>query len=242
MQRYGYEGYPVVKNDEIIGLVTRRAVDRAILHKLNLTAAGLMEAGDVHVHPDHAIEYLQNVITDTGWGQIPVVERDSHNIIGIVTRTDLLKTLSPHKNTSKRRNLADKLASALPSSWLTMLKEIADYAGLQHAAIYIVGGFVRDLLLKRPSWILISSLRVMPSNWLSPSRPNIGGRITTHKRFGTAKWFLDEDREPGMEKRTANQPSAGSRRSPETSSQLPEALDFITARREFYTHPQPSLL
>jgi tRNA nucleotidyltransferase (CCA-adding enzyme) len=38
MQRYGYEGYPVVSKKKILGLLTRRAVDRAISHKMNLSA------------------------------------------------------------------------------------------------------------------------------------------------------------------------------------------------------------
>lgn len=39
MQRYGYEGFPVVQDDKIVGLLTRRAVDRARAHHLDLTAA-----------------------------------------------------------------------------------------------------------------------------------------------------------------------------------------------------------
>jgi Exopolyphosphatase-related proteins len=35
MQRFGYEGYPVVENNEVKGLLTRRAVDRAISHNLD---------------------------------------------------------------------------------------------------------------------------------------------------------------------------------------------------------------
>ena len=33
-------------------------------------------------------------MTDSGWGQIPVVD-DGGSVIGIVTRTDLLQTLAP---------------------------------------------------------------------------------------------------------------------------------------------------
>ena len=36
MQRYGYEGFPVVENGRVIGLLTRRAVDRALSHHLIL--------------------------------------------------------------------------------------------------------------------------------------------------------------------------------------------------------------
>ncbi|MRR30768.1 CBS domain-containing protein, partial [bacterium] len=34
MQHYGYEGFPVVKEGKVVGLLTRRAVDRALTHKL----------------------------------------------------------------------------------------------------------------------------------------------------------------------------------------------------------------
>jgi tRNA nucleotidyltransferase (CCA-adding enzyme) len=231
MQRYGYEGYPVVENNEIIGLVTRRAVDRALSHKLNLTAASLMEAGNIHAHPDHAIEYLQNLMTDSGWGQIPVVERDSHNIIGIVTRTDLLKTLAPQKEASGRRNLSEILASALPSARLDLLNKIAKSAQEQRAAIYIVGGFVRDLLLKRPSLDFDIVVEGDAIKLAQAIQSKYGGRITMHKRFGTAKWFL----EPLV---ADNQHLEGNgEQSTDVKSQLPSSLDFITARREFYTHP-----
>jgi len=223
MQRYGYEGYPVVDQDEIVGLVTRHAVDRAQSHQLNLTAASLMEAGNVHVHPDHSIEYLQNVMTDTNWGQIPVVARKSHNIIGIVTRTDLLKTLTPSIPVPGHRNLAEKLASALPAARLTLLKNIAEIAQEKHTAIYIVGGFVRDLLLHRPSLDFDIVVEGDAIELAQAVEGKFGGRITMHKRFGTAKWFLE--------------PSTDSRHPFANTDQLPASLDFITARREFYTHP-----
>ena len=239
MQRYGYEGYPVVDKGEIVGLVTRRAVDRALSHKLNLTAANLMEAGNVHVHPDHSIEHLQNVMTDTGWGQIPVVERDVHTIIGIVTRTDLLKTLAPQIPIPGRRNLADKLESALPPARLTLLKNIAEIAQEQRNAIYIVGGFVRDLLMGLPSLDFDIVVEGDAIELARAVQVKFGGRITTHKRFGTAKWFLEKngDQEPekkepfGVQLATANSVPV------EAQAQLPASLDFISARTEFYTHP-----
>ncbi|HIE58055.1 MAG TPA: CBS domain-containing protein [Anaerolineales bacterium] len=212
MQRYGYEGYPVVENSKIVGLVTRHAVDRAISHKLNLTAEQLMEAGNVHVHPDQSIEHLQNVMTDTGWGQIPVVERNSHRLIGIVTRTDLLKTLAPQTSGRGGRNLSAQLEAALPSEQLNRLKKIAKIAEEQRVSTYIVGGFVRDLLLGHPSLdfdIVVEGDAIALANAVQKS---FGGRVTTHRRFGTAKWI--------------------------GSGQWAEVpLDFITARKEFYTQP-----
>jgi tRNA nucleotidyltransferase (CCA-adding enzyme) len=225
MQRYGYEGYPVVENNQIVGLVTRRAVDRALSHKLNLTAFQLMEAGKVHVHADHSIEYLQNVMTETGWGQIPVVDRDNHQVVGIVTRTDLLKTLAPQVPIPGHLNLTDKLEFALPAQRLVLLKDIATIALDQRVAIYIVGGFVRDLLLDRPSLDFDIVVEGDAIELAEAIQNQFGGRITTHKRFGTAKWFLSETHKDAAPTQA------------EAAPLLPDTLDFITARTEFYTQP-----
>jgi tRNA nucleotidyltransferase (CCA-adding enzyme) len=56
-------------------------------------------------------------------------------------------------------------------------------------------------------------------------RERFGGRVTSHSRFGTAKWFIDKHQLTIL----------GSTKKLRES--LPETLDFISARTEFYTHP-----
>lgn len=221
MQRFGYEGYPVVEDGKIVGLLTRRAVDRAISHKLKKTAQSLMKAGDAHVHPDHSIEYLQKVMTDSDWGQILVLDRDHLEIVGIVTRTDLLKTLTPSVQQSGYQNLAQKLEQALPPARLTLLREIAEFAFQQRAAIYIVGGFVRDLLLGHPSLDFDLVVEGDAIRLAQTVGEKFGGRVTTHKRFGTAKWHISDEMLAEL-----------------NTNEFPlSSLDFITARTEFYSHP-----
>ncbi|HEX7555645.1 MAG TPA: CBS domain-containing protein, partial [Leptolinea sp.] len=119
MQKYGYEGYPVVDDGKVVGLLTRRAVDRAISHRLNLPTSSLMEAGEVSVSPDDPIEKLQEVMTSTGWGQIPVVDPGKNLVVGIVTRTDLLKTLRlGEASLPGHINQAKKIEESLPSAHL----------------------------------------------------------------------------------------------------------------------------
>ncbi|MFN2236275.1 MAG: CBS domain-containing protein, partial [Anaerolineales bacterium] len=194
-------------------------------------ADNLMEAGQYHVHPDHGIEYLQNLMTDSGWGQIPVVDRDSHKIIGIVTRTDLLKTLSQKSSASGRKNLADKLSTVLPPERLNLLKAIANIAKEQGSAIYIVGGFVRDLLLNRPSMDFDIVVEGDAVKLALAVKSEFGGRITSHKQFGTAKWFLDLSSDFIQNNKKSENNSLA------TEFELLTTLDFITARREFYKHP-----
>lgn len=215
MQRFGYEGYPVVERGKVIGLLTRRAVDRALAHQLNVTAASLMDAGEVTVAPDDSIEHLQRVMTEAGWGQVPVVRPDDGEILGIVTRTDLLKTFT-HPGAPAFINLSERLQDALPPERLALLKLVADVAYQQHTAIYIVGGFVRDLLLERPSLdfdIVVEGDAIALAHNL---QERCGGRVTAHSRFGTAKWLLDEQSACELQ---------------------PAMLDLISARTEFYTHP-----
>ncbi len=190
MQRYGYEGFPVVEEDRILGLLTRRAVDRALSHKLNLKAASLMEAGNVHVTASDSLEHLQLVMTDTGWGQIPVLNPDTEEIIGIVTRTDLLKVLANPPANHKLRNLTHRLDAVLPPGRQRLLKAIGEAARDEHMSAYIVGGFVRDLILDKPGFdfdIVIEGDAIALGKKLSSK---YGGRLVCHSRFGTAKWYL----------------------------------------------------
>jgi len=225
MIRYGYEGYPVVKDNEIVGLLTRRAVDRAQAHGLKKTAESIMEAGNVRVFPADSIEHIQDVMMESGWGQIPVVSSRSKKIVGIITRTDLIKILAPHRPSPGRQNLTARLESILPEVRLELLNKISEIATEQKTALYIVGGFVRDLLLDYPSQDFDLVVEGDAIALAEAVQAEYGGRITSHNRFGTAKWFIDKEQLTIL----------GSTKKLRES--LPDSLDFISARTEFYTHP-----
>jgi tRNA nucleotidyltransferase (CCA-adding enzyme) len=235
MQRYGYEGYPIVDNGKVIGLLTRRAVDRALAHKMNIRADSLMEAGNNVVTPSASIETLQRKMTESGWGQIPVVSENTGEIVGIVTRTDILKTFNDHARNSGVRNMTNRLEAALPPSRLSLLHLVADMAGSMRLPVYIVGGFVRDLLLDRPSLdfdIVVEGDAVSLADELSRA---YGGRVTTHQQFGTAKWYLRANPNKNGDKSLSIVDRIYKTDQPEID--LPPFLDLISARTEFYTHP-----
>lgn len=222
MRLYGYEGYPVVDQGKVVGLITRRAVDRTLSHRLNYPVSRVMEAGNYTVTPDDPIEHVQRLVIETGWGQIPVVDPESGAIVGIVTRTDLLKNLAPEPLTPGRLNLASRLEAVLPPDRLELLKTMAEAAFEQRAALYIVGGFVRDLLLERPSLdfdLVVEGDAITLARTLAA---RFGGRVTGHARFGTAKWHLDD---------RGDAPPCQLKVEGLTS------LDLVSARTEFYTHP-----
>ena len=230
MQRFGYEGYPVIQGKKIMGLLNRRAVDKAHAHNLKKTAASLMEAGDIHVYPGDSLDHLQQIMVRTGWGQIPVVDPNSQEIIGIATRTDLLNTLAGKQaSTTRKINLSLEMEKQIPPGQFSLLKLISITASDLNTPIYLVGGFVRDLILNTPSSDLDFVVEGDALQFASVLAKRYGGKVTSHKKFGTAKWWpLDTESKTTLVKipLPTNQ-----------ISDLPTTIDLISARTEFYEKP-----
>ncbi|HEY44165.1 MAG TPA: CBS domain-containing protein [Anaerolineae bacterium] len=229
MQRFGHEGYPVVDDVGVVGLLTRRAVDRAMMHGMqNQPVSSIMDAGDLVVHPLDSVQHLQRVMIQHGWGQVPVADPETDEIVGIVTRTDILKTLGGEVESTPMVSLIDRLENALPETRLTLLKLVARQAEEHNDALYIVGGFVRDLLLGAPSVDFDLVVEVDAIGLAHSLVETYGGRVSSHRRFGTAKWWLDLTH-PNLRRELGGRSLI--------ADDLPPSLDFVTARTEFYTHP-----
>lgn len=224
--RFGYEGYPVVDQGKVVGLLTRRAIDRALQHKLGSAAVGrFMTLGDVSVRPDDSISILQSVMMEHGWGQIPVVSPDDGRIMGIVTRTDVIKLWEPRPRKSELDEVRARLETLVPGPLLELIRKVSQVAQEIGVQIYLVGGLVRDLLLGISNMdidIVVEGDAIALARLLVKS---YGGRIRTHGRFGTAKWLLEGD---FWELRGVDSGEA---------CQLPKTIDFVTARTEFYESP-----
>lgn len=229
MQRFGHEGYPIVESGRVCGLLTRRAVDRALSHGMgSQPVSRIMEAGDLVVRMDDSVNHLQKVMIEHGWGQVPVVDPDSGEIVGIVTRTDLLNSLGTGLEREYKPSLAGELEEVLSGPRLALLRLVAREAEERGDALYIVGGFVRDLILSAPS---VDYDLVVEGDAIGLARSlaaAYGGRESSHQRFGTAKWQLDL----GNKRLCAALESESLE-----SNMLPKYLDFVSARTEFYTHP-----
>jgi tRNA nucleotidyltransferase (CCA-adding enzyme) len=252
MARYGHEGFPVVENGEIVGVLTRREIDKAMHHRLGGSAVRqYMRKGRLFVTPRDSVEKLQALMIQEGLGQVPVVEDD--RIIGIVTRTDLINLWTEAPRPSRTDEIAERLAMAVPKPLLDLLREAGQLAAEQGDSLFIVGGFVRDLLLGNPTLdidLVIEGDAIRLARRLAR---RYGGRVRSHRRFGTAKWLISES----QISKSANQQSAvsGQRshreaslsnfQSPTSNFQspisnlqsLPPTLDFVTARAEYYEHP-----
>ena len=245
MRRWGHEGFPVVQSDggrdQLLGVLTRREADRAIDHGLGeLPVQRFMRAGQVTVTPDDSIATLRKRMIESNWGQVPVV--DNGQIIGIVTRTDLIK-LWDEANLPDRRaaEISQRLRRALNPVQYHLLERVGAEVDRMNYAVYVVGGFVRDLMLDRAGAnpLSLDVDIVVEGDAIAFARRMqslYGGRVIEHKRFGTAKWQLKRSHEPvNVPKLLRDMSELGD--SDRMLDDLPAHLDFVTARTEFYTEP-----
>ena len=229
MRRTGHEGFPVVEDGQVVGLLTRRAVDRALQFEMGDTrVAQVMDAGSATVSAHDSVKRLQRLMIESGWGQIPVVEDAA--LVGVVTRTDLIRLWGTSPEPALRREVSAMLERGLSPPVLALVRHISAAAQEQGCVPYFVGGPVRDLLLGSP---LFDIDLVIEGDAITLARhvaAGLGGRVRTHKQFGTAKWLLS-----GRVWRNLAQSAQGgdwALDQPPLSS-----LDFVTARTEFYTYP-----
>ena len=209
----------------VVGLLNRRDVDRAMSHGMvRQMVRQIMEAGEITVRPSDSIEVVQQLMMRTGWGQIPVVD-DNGKLLGIVTRTDLITRWGQRADTTRRDEMIQRMQAAMsPGMWL-LLQAIAREAQNRRVGVYIVGGFVRDLLLNIPDHHDVDL--VVEDNAIELVRAiqqAYGGDMRSHAQFGTAKWLPDE-----ASRRALNVDFARGRDGPPLSILCRRAQEFYEA-------------
>ena len=117
-----------------------------------------------------------------------------------------------------------------PAAW-KLLQLIVTEAEQGGAAIYLVGGFVRDLLLGLPSLDLDLVLEGDAIRLGRTLCKRYGGRLVSHAPFGTAIWWLPADGAALLRRLGYAAPKSG------RVQPLPEFIDLISARSENYVRP-----
>lgn len=237
MLQTGHEGFPVVDTSgQVVGLVTRNAVDRAMQHRLHeQPVRRIMHTGSVTVSPEDSAEHVRALMIQTGWGQIPVTLDD--HVVGVVTRTDLIR-LYATPQTAERQRIAHLMEQAIAVPLLTLIRRIGAEAANVGFVVYFVGGLVRDLLLGHD---IVDVDLVVEGDAMELARTMAelyGGDVRSHTRFCTAKWILPEGIWETVSREARNPDAPGSEPLPrQDRGALPHFIDMVTARTEFYEHP-----
>ena len=131
----------------------------------------------------------------------------------------------------------DELAALLDQELFHQISEAADRLGVE---CYVVGGYVRDIFLERPSND-IDVVVVGSGIAVAQELKRMLGRkahLSVFKNFGTAQVKVLRKEESG--KRNENSPAADSSRQgnlfPLSSFHFPLEIEFVGARRESYSH------
>lgn len=184
--RYGHNGLPVVDDGRVVGVLSRRDLERALQHGLGRShVRGFMGAPPVTAAPDATLEALEALVAEHGVGRLPIV--DGGRLVGIVTRSDLL---------GARHAAGGVVASAAdPASRIE--RRIEGQAGAALAVLrdalpgdgrlFLVGGSVRDALLGTTLADLDVAVEGAQAADLAAALAEAtGGRRAHHAAFGTA--------------------------------------------------------
>lgn len=222
MLRHALDGLVVMQDDRVVGVVSKRDVDKARHHKLDhAPVKGFMSHPVITVQRNTALSEIQSIMIREDVGRLPVLSENG-DFVGLVSRHEVLKTLHGERNDPGREDgvvvahrevsRQDELLGAIDEEILGLYKQI----GVQSAALdmvaYLVGGCVRDLLLSRKNsdldFVIEGDARKL-ARTLCEKFPDIFGMLAEHERFCTAAIVTKSGRE----------------------------IDLATARTEYYEYP-----
>ena len=233
MTQYEVNALPVVDSQEqFIGLVTREAVQKALFHKLSGNPVEHIMLQDIFLaHSDTPFEEVQQQMVERNQRIVPIL--DHQTVIGIFSRTDLLRALhqgttqdttpvtTPTKATPSTStplhtwNVTHLLKNRLSAPLLSLIEKVEQLADQLDVSVFLVGGFVRDLLMNILNFDLDFMIEGDGIQFGKALAKNLSGEWTIHERFGTVSIKLPK------------------------SLNLPQMhhLDVATARTEYYEYP-----
>lgn len=184
---------------KLVGFISRQVIEKALFHALDDSPiSDYMTVEFATVGPDADISEIQGKIMGNKQRVLPVV--DNEDIIGVITRTDLLNVLvqeSQDKTAQnadpvnaamhpRTKNIMGFMRERLSERILSLLHHIGQVADELGYAAYVVGGFVRDLFLYRHNEDIDIVIEGNGIDFAKEFARRLNARFNAHAKFGTA--------------------------------------------------------
>jgi tRNA nucleotidyltransferase (CCA-adding enzyme) len=199
LTRYNCNAMPVMDGQRMIGIISRKTVEKALYHELaGSLVSEFMHTEFLHAAPDTPLSEIQAYMVNGNRRFVPVFEGDA--LAGAVTRTDLLRYIyggrreQPEsfydvenlESPPRRDSITGLIAKRLNPATITLLHDLGRVGDQLGLAVYAVGGFVRDLLLGVEN--LDMDVTVEGDGIFFAERFAVahGCRVRSHHAFGTA--------------------------------------------------------
>jgi tRNA nucleotidyltransferase (CCA-adding enzyme) len=186
------------ENTKLKGYISRPMVDRAVF--LGLEERPVKEYMNVeffHVSPETTLNEIQDLIINNKVRILPVLE-DS-KLLGVITRTDFLTILIEKSPTPqflydseeiprfvREKNIGNLLKERLPNKIITLLKHLGETADKLDFNAFLVGGLVRDVVLKRKNFDVDIVIEGDGIQFAKIFADHFNAKVRSYPKFGTA--------------------------------------------------------
>ena len=202
MQRTGHHTLPVVDQEKLVGIAKYRNTEKAIRH--GLAARRIIEVMDrffVTASVDDSVQAVTDKMVENDTTAILIL--DGGILSGIVTRTDLLKsTFGRRRIIDPGEKIGDQNYAKFPVEDLieervekrivTMLRFLGAVGSELNMPTYIVGGFVRDLLLKKKNLDLDIVVEGNANLFAETFKKYFNIKIVEHREFLASSMFFND--------------------------------------------------
>jgi tRNA nucleotidyltransferase (CCA-adding enzyme) len=179
-------------------------VDRAVF--LGLEARPVKEYMNTefyHVGPEATLGEIQKLIINNKVRILPVIKSDS--LLGVITRTDLLNILIERSSTPhflyesedtprfvRKKNIGNLLKERLPDKIIRVLKDLGETADDLAFNAYLVGGLVRDVILKKKNLDVDIVIEGDGIKFAKTFADHFGAKLRSYPKFGTAMVIMPD--------------------------------------------------
>ena len=222
MLHFGLKTMPVFApmTRRCTGLIDSQITQKAIAHGLaGAPLTDYMRRNLKTLPVTATLRDITTVIVGARQRLVPIVSGGS-SVVGVVSRTDLINIfaqepgrMNPTDRAPKSRNMGRTMRDRLPKDVLDILEKAGALGRSRQTPVYVVGGFVRDLLLKTPNHDIDLVVEGDGIGFVRAFAGVLGGRVRVHKKFLTSVVIF---------------PGAGGKE---------ERVDVATARLEYYESP-----